>query len=304
MPEPVVFRVQDRVSEKKTERTPDIKETEVMYRFIGRSLLIAALVTFAGVSVFAQRDKGGSLSCRQNNWYNDRLVGNCEIREQTLEPSGGTIAIDGRQNGGVSVKGWDQHQVLVRARVQAGAPTGAEAEALAKQIRIETSGAKIFASGPENRRDYHWDVSYEVFVPRRADLSVETQNGGISIAEVNGRIDFTALNGGVVLKRVGGAVRGSTTNGGLAIELSGDRWDGESLDVSTTNGGVTMSVPENYSAHLQTGTVNGSVNVDFPVTVQGRLTKQIALNLGSGGATVKAMTTNGGVRLKRISANE
>lgn len=275
-----------------------------MYSFVGRSVLIAALLALAGVSVLAQGNKGGSLSCRDNNWYNDRLVGNCEIREQTLAPSGGTIAIDGRQNGGVSVKGWDQNQVLVRARVQTGAPTQDEAVALGRQIRIETSGAKIFASGPESRRNYNWDVSYEVFVPRRADLSLETQNGGISIADVNGRIDFTALNGGVVLKRVGGDVRGSTTNGGLMIELDGDRWDGQSLDVSTTNGGVIMSIPENYSANLQTGTVNGSVNVDFPVTVQGRISKQVALNLGSGGALVKAMTTNGGVRLKRANANE
>ena len=274
-----------------------------MYRFLGRTLLIAALVTFTGVTAFAQKDKDRSLSCRQNNYYNDRLVGNCEIREQTLAPSG-AIAIDGKQNGGVSIKGWDQGQVLVRARVQTGAPTEAEAAELARQIRIETSGAKIYASGPENRRDYHWDVSYEVFVPRRSDLSLETHNGGIAIADVNGRIDFTAVNGGVVLKRVGGAVRGSTTNGGLVIELSGDRWEGESLDVSTTNGGVVMSVPENYSANLQTGTVNGSVSTDFPITVQGRINKQIALNLGSGGATVKAMTTNGGVHLKRRTANE
>ena len=279
-----------------------------MYRFLGRTVLIAALVSCTGVAVFAQRDrdrdKDRSLTCRDNNWYNDRLVGNCEVREQTLALSGGTIAIDGRQNGGVSVKGWDQNQVLVRARVQTGAPTAEEAKSLAGQIRIETSGAKIFASGPESRKDYHWDVSYEVFVPRRADLSVETQNGGIVIADVNGRIDFTALNGGVVLKRVGGAVRGSTTNGGLVIELAGDRWDGESLDVSTTNGGVIMSVPENYSAHLQTGTVNGSVSVDFPVNVEGKLKKQVAFDLGSGGAMVKAMTTNGGVHLKRLNANE
>ena len=279
-----------------------------MFRFLGRSVLIAALVTFSGVAVFAQKEKikekNGSLTCNQDNWYGDRLVGNCEIREQTLAPSGGTIAIDGGQNGGVSVKGWDQNQVLVRARVQTGAPTAAEAQALGQQIKIETSGAKIFASGPENRRNYNWSVSFEVFVPRRADLSVETQNGGVAIADVNGRIDFTALNGGVVLKRVGGAVRGSTTNGGLVVELSGDRWEGESLDVSTTNGGVIMSVPENYSAHLETGTTNGSVNVDFPVNVQGRLTKQVALDLGSGGATIKAMTTNGGVHQKRLNANE
>ena len=86
---------------------------------------------------------------------------------------------------------------------------------------------------------------------------------------MNGRVDFTALNGGVNLKRVGGYVRGGTTNGGLNIELSGERWDGEALDVSTTNGGVNLSIPENYSARLETGTVNGRVNVDFPVTVQG-----------------------------------
>ena len=74
------------------------------------------------------------------------------------------------------------------------------------------------------------------------------------------------------------------------------------MDVSTTNGGVIMSVPENYSAHIETGTVNGGVNTDFPVT--GRITRQIALNLGSGGATVRAMTTNGGVHLKKQTNNE
>jgi hypothetical protein len=271
-------------------------------------VLIAALLTFTGVAAFAQKEKikekNGSLTCSESSWYNDRLATNCEIREQTLALSGGTIAIDGRRNGGVSVKGWDQNQVLVRARVQTGAPTEDEARALGGQVKIETSGAKIFASGPETRKDYQWNVSYEVFVPRRADLSVETQNGGIAIADVNGRIDFTALNGGVVLKRVGGAVHGSTTNGGLVIELSGDRWDGDSLDVSTTNGGVMMSVPENYSAHLETGTVNGGISVDFPVNVQGRLTKQVAFDLGSGGPLVKAMTTNGGVHLRRLNANE
>jgi DUF4097 and DUF4098 domain-containing protein YvlB len=287
-----------------------------MFRFLGRSALIAMLVAITGISMWAQKTdkldkldklktKDASLTCRDDSrWYGDRLVGNCEIREQSLAASGGTIAIDGRQNGGVSVKGWDQGQVLVRARVQTGAPTEAEAAALAREIRIETSGAKIFANGPESRQDYHWDVSYEVFVPRRSDVSIETHNGGIAIAEVNGHIDFNATNGGVVLKRVGGTVRGSTTNGGLVVELGGDRWDGDRLDVSTTNGGVIMSVPENYSAHLETGTVNGSISVDFPVTVQGRITRELAVNLGSGGATVKATTTNGGVRVKRLTAND
>jgi DUF4097 and DUF4098 domain-containing protein YvlB len=280
-----------------------------MFRFLGRSVLVAALVAATGIAGLAQKTdklnaKDSSLSCRDNgNWYGDRLVGNCEIREQTLQPAG-PLSIDGRQNGGVSVKGWDQNQVLVRARVQTGAATEAEAKDLAQQVRIEVGGNKIFASGPENSRDRHWDVSYEIFVPRRSDVSVETHNGGIAIMDVNGKIDFDATNGGVVLRRIAGAVHGSTTNGGLVIELTGDRWEGDTLDVSTTNGGVVMSIPENYSAHLETGTVNGGISVDFPVTVQGRINKELAVNLGAGGATIKARTTNGGVRITRRSASE
>ena len=272
-----------------------------MYRFVGRSVLVATFLALASVGIMAQEKAKGSLTCRDNNWYGNRLVGNCEIREQTLTPSGGPISIDGRQNGGVAVKGWDNAQILIRAQIQTGAPNAGEAEQLARQVKIETGGNKIYASGPENQKDYHWSVSYEVFVPRRSDLSLETHNGGISISEVNGRIDFNALNGGVVLRKCGGSVHGTTTNGGLVVELAGDHWDGETLDVRTTNGGVSMAVPENYSAHLQTGTVNGSISVDFPITVQGSLTKELAVNLGSGGATVKVMTTNGGVRIKRTS---
>ena len=154
------------------------------------------------------------------------------------------------------------------------------------------------------RKDYNWSVSYEVFVPRKSDLNLVSHNGGLSIADVNGNLAFNATNGGVVLRRVGGTVKGGTTNGGLVVELTGDRWDGEALDVRTTNGGIVMSIPENYSAHLETGTVNGNISIDFPVTVQGRITRELAVNLGSGGALVRAMTTNGGVRIKRAGTGQ
>jgi len=250
------------------------------------------------VTAFAQKENEDSFGCR-DNWQNNRLVNHCEIKEQTLPATSGTIAVDGRMNGGVSVRGWERNEVLVRARIQTAGPTEAEAKELAGQIKIETASSNIFASGPENRKDHWWSVSYEVFVPLRSNLSLKTNNGGISIADVNGQLQFNALNGGVSLKRVGGSVKGGTTNGGLNVVLSGDRWDGEALDVSTTNGGVSMFIPENYSAHLETGTVNGHLNIDFPVTVQGNITKELAVNLGSGGATIRAMTTNGGVRIRR-----
>jgi DUF4097 and DUF4098 domain-containing protein YvlB len=275
-----------------------------MNRWLSHFVLIATILMAGSILAFAQTGARGSMTCR-DSWGNDRLVNHCEIKEQTVPATGGTISVDGRQNGGLSVKGWDRNEILVRARIQTAAPSQGEADELAKQIRIETSGGKIFAEGPAARQDYHWDVSYEIFVPHRSDLSLQTHNGGIVISDVSGRLEFNATNGGVVLRRVAGNVRGETTNGGLVVELSGDHWDGEQLDVRTTNGGVVMSVPDNYSAHLETGTVNGNLSIDFPVTVQGRITRELAVNLGSGGATIRAMTTNGGIRIKRIgSSNE
>ena len=274
-----------------------------MNKWLRRSAFIVMLTIVTSLSAFANNDedKDKSMACR-DDWHSDRLLSHCEIKEQTL-PAAGAISVDGRQNGGVSVKGWDRNEILARTRIQTAAPTQAEADALAQQITIQTAGAKIFANGPENRRDYYWSVSYEVFVPRRSDLSLTAHNGGIAISDVQGKLDFTTSNGGVALRRVGGTVHGDTTNGGLSIELTGDRWEGEEMDVKTTNGGISMSLPENYSAHLETGTVNGNLSIDFPVTVQGRITRELAVNLGSGGPTIRAMTTNGGVRVKRGSGN-
>jgi hypothetical protein len=50
---------------------------------------------------------------------------------------------------------------------------------------------------------------------------------------------------------------------------------------------------------LETGTVNGGISLDFPVTVPGRIGRSLDIELGEGGATVRAMTTNGGVRIVR-----
>ena len=271
-----------------------------MNRMLRRVVFIAAMLSLMSALALAQGDKHRSLTCR-DNWYSDRLMGHCEIKEQTV-PAGGTITVDARKNGGISVKGWDRNEILVRARIQAAAASQNEADELAKQIKIETAGGKISADGPANRKDYHWDVSYEIVAPRRSDLSLETYNGGISITDVSGRIEFTGHNGGVVLRRVGGNVRGGTTNGGLVVELDGARWDGEELDVKTTNGGIVMSLPEDYSAHLETRTVNGHLSIEFPVTVQGRITRELAVNLGAGGPTVRATTRNGGVRIERLGS--
>ena len=48
------------------------------------------------------------------------------------------------------------------------------------------------------------------------------------------------------------------------MELAGNTWRGNQLDVQTTNGGIHVNVPESYSARFETSTVNGGVHSDLP----------------------------------------
>ena len=81
------------------------------------------------------------------------------------------------------------------------------------------------------------------------------------------------------------------------MRLSGARWEGAGLDVETTNGGVTLAVPADYSAALEVGTVNGGIRTDVPLTVQGRLDRAGAHHARQRRAAAEVRTTNGGVRI-------
>lgn len=268
-------------------------------KLLARAAFLCMALCLATTAAFAQKDNSRSLSCRNYN-DDDSRARHCEVKEQTMAATGGTLNVDGRRNGGISIKGWERNEILLRYRIETQAQTQAEADSLAAQVRVNAAGAQIRADGPEqNNNDAHWSVSYEIFVPRQSNLSLQTHNGGISISDVNGRIEFEAQNGGVSLQRLGGNVTGETTNGGLSVELAGNNWDGEALDVKTTNGGLSVSVPDNYSAHLEAGTVNGGFVVSPSIAEVTRGTKRLSLNLGSGGPNLRIHTTNGGVSIKR-----
>lgn len=237
--------------------------------------------------------------CRDNDWGDRDYQRHCEVRDSTMPA--GPLNVDAGQNGGVSIEGWDRNEIRVRAIVQTSARDASAARDLAGQVQVQAGGGRVYATGPDNRSREWWSVSYRINVPRRNDLDLRASNGGITIIGVSGNMRFDTTNGGVRLQDVGGRVNGETRNGGLNVTLSGSRWDGEGLDVETSNGGVNLAIPDGYNAELETRTVNGGLRIDFPITVQGELTSRRGLSttLGSGGPLVRVRTTNGGVTIKR-----
>lgn len=267
-----------------------------------RIFVTTVLLMAAGLALPAQRDNdfGRADWCADTDGWrrNSRTEAHCEVREETLGRQQ-AIDVDAGANGGIAIRGWNRSDVDMRVRVVARARTAADARALATQVRLVNEGGRIRVDGPDNDRDQNWSASFEFQVPRDTNLTLNARNGGLNLANYQGTANLRTVNGGVALSGVGGDIRGRTSNGGVSVDLTGSRWDGRGLDLETTNGGVTVAVPANYSAELETGTVNGGIRIDFPVTVQGRLDREFRTTLGAGGALIRAVTTNGGVTVRR-----
>jgi hypothetical protein len=268
-------------------------------RSVSALAIAAGLTLTLGGPAAAQRNSSGDDWCSNDNSNDDRRSF-CEVREYTVPAAGATVTVDASPNGGISVDGQSRGDILVRARVVGTAPTEEEARAIAGRVQVVATADRVTADGPRNlgRRE-GWHVSYRLDVPTQTPLSLRTTNGGIAIDNVNSRVEFRTVNGGVKLSRMGGDVEGRTTNGGVNVDLDGATWQGAGLDVQTSNGGVHLAIPDGYSAHLETATVNGSVKIDFPVMVQGRIGRSVSTDIGSGGPTLRVNTSNGGVKITR-----
>ena len=223
----------------------------------------------------------------------------CEVREEVVTGQA-ALDVDPGRNGSVHVRGWSRQDVRLRTRVEGFADDSKRARELATAVRVTTTAGRLRADGPMTfGGDDQWTASFYLDVPANTGLAINTHNGGISIEEFRGSAILRARNGGITVRDVGGDLKGYTQNGGLRIELGGARWEGRGLDLETRNGSVRFAVPVNYSAELETGTVQGRVTIDFPVTIQSGQQRRYTATLGSGGAKIRAVTTNGSVVIRR-----
>ena len=250
-----------------------------------------------------------TLRCDQNGWRVNGLDTYCTIVEIPA-PFAGALSINS-VNGSVTVRGWDGADVLVRAQIQTAATSQSAAQALAGLVSVDVSAAHVQASGPKTNIEQTWSASLEIFVPHTADLNVTTANGALSIADVQGHLQFKVANGAISLARLAGQVEGKVANGAVAIALGGDHWDGAGLNVTTACGAISVDAPYDYSAHFDAATTVGTIGTNYPVPAQnntGRFWGKLSLggslvfDAGSGGAPIHVAATVGAIQIRRLPA--
>jgi hypothetical protein len=276
-------------------------------RSIAPKLALGCTLTLLAISLHAQSFTTTPCHEDEGNTHNTSFFGGkekvCELRRTTLPLVNGEITVSGK-NGGIEVIGEDRQNIALEARVVAQESSSQQAESLLKEIKIRTDGS-IRAEGPSSSSGFFglfgnsWYVNFRLHVPRHLAAQLHSENGGIDISNIDGEISANTTNGGLTLRDLGGRVHATTVNGGVNVALNGTQWHGEGLFAKSTNGGVTVKAPDDYSAHLIAATVNGGVSVAFPIKIQGSIRNHIDTQIGQGGPTIQVETTNGGVSIGR-----
>ena len=253
--------------------------------------LVAAQASHNGsqgkVKEKASKERAFDEDCEQmfSNSMTDLPVRLTGQEEKTLSRSEVQVLnIEGSPNGGVSIKGWDKSEIVIRACKLVGAESQEEAQALLNQLTISTENGRVRAQSPaKNATGYRqtWVVQFRIYVPR--DLAVEasvhngglalsnltgkvngrSQNGGIAISNSGGgdQIELYAVNGGISLKDVEGKVNAKSSNGG--ISMSGGKGE---VRLHSQNGGLVVRLPEGQwsGETLEAHSDNGGVTIEVP----------------------------------------
>lgn len=152
--------------------------------------------------------------------------------------------------------------------------------------------------GRNNSRNNDVQVDFTVRVPAGVHILAHTVNGEVEARGIDGNADAATVNGNVEVDAAG-FVHANSVNGSIRATMGRADWTGE-LAFATVNGGLTLTLPAGANFEVSATTVNGAIESDFPISLQGRMTpRRLQGTVGTGGRTLKLSTVNGSMTLRR-----
>jgi len=177
---------------------------------------------------------------------------------------GKKLVMDLETGGGVYISGWDKEKVAVKVHV-----SGVDEDDYDLDFDTRSSGIKIRADYRKRWGRHGGDFEFDVKVPEKFDIEIESSGGGIHIADVEGDIsgntaggglDFTNVRGDIDFKTMGGEIRVSGVKGHLSLKTMGGGitvTDSEANGKVSTMGGSILI--EDVKGNLKGSTMGGNV---------------------------------------------
>lgn len=205
-------------------------------------------------------------------------------------------------NGQIEIATWDRNEVQILATKTARN----EADLQDVQIVVTGSGDRVEV---DTKLPKGWNrsgsVSYRITLPATVNLEANTVNGTVSVQGVSGPMDLHSVNGKVDASGAVAPVEANTVNGELSIRYAAKPSSGEH-EFETVNGSVRVYLPASVAGRFHAGSVNGSIETDFPLQVTKAKfgpTRSLDGELGGGGNTSFSFNTvNGSIDIRSTEA--
>lgn len=132
-----------------------------------------------------------------------------------------------------------------------------------------------------------------------AAVRAESNNGRIKVENAPGETELKTINGNIYARMRGGHLKAETTNGTVKVDLA----DGEttSCDLTSLNGGITLSTAESCGLSLEattdSGTVVSALPLDYAEGYPRR--RKIIGTLGAGKTRTTLYSRNGDISIAR-----
>jgi len=233
-----------------------------------------------------------------------------------FKPGGKLILIN--TNGKITVWAWEKGKLRLRANLRIEAQAREEAKQIAKEaigVDLKDRGVEIVTKrktrinlwrslfGKEEKQKVR-RVDYELALPKRADLDMRTVNGGIEIADIQGRIEVRTTNGRIKISGIAGFVNGRTTNGSIWAELREVNHQ-EPAYLTTTNGSIQVYLSPTIKTDIIASTATGRIHTDLPLELQGNFSgRRIKGKINGGGPLLELHTINGGIEILGVNGIE
>lgn len=265
-------------------------------------LAAAALVTVTGspvVSPVGDRAEATPASQQAEDWEWSGSISR-----------GDAIEIKG-VNGAIKATGYSGSEVVVSAvkRGKDDDPSDVRIEVVEHSDGVTICAVYPDVDGKKNEcapgdggrlstRNNDVQVNFAVQVPAGVRLIAATVNGDVEAGDLGADAVATTVNGDVKISTTGTA-QANTVNGSIQASMGRADWEG-TIGFNTVNGSITVRLPGDVNADVTASTVNGALDTDFPLTVQGRFSmKNMRGTIGAGGRDLELETVNGSIHLER-----
>jgi beta-lactamase regulating signal transducer with metallopeptidase domain len=160
---------------------------------------------------------------------------------RTLEAKPGEeLELRLQAGGNVDIQGWDKQEVSVRAHVRGSDPGNIKVD-----IDKTESGVRVHAYIEPHSAIESSSNEFQIRVPRKFDLRLDSSGGGLHMSNVEGRFEGDTGGGEIVLEHVKGHASLSTGGSDIRVtdsHLSGDvNTGGGTVDLIRVNGGLVGS---------------------------------------------------------------